>query len=61
LKNRSQIKRITYLAPTLAYTLNEHVVLEFAIRYSLNGRNFPAGHQIVLGASTNLPVLAFLR
>ncbi len=61
LKNRSQIKRITYLAPTVAYTLNTHATLELALRYTLNGRNFPAGHQIVLGASTNLSVLELGR
>jgi hypothetical protein len=61
LKNRSQIKRITYLAPTLAYQISPHAAAEIAIRYSLNGRNFPAGHQFVVGVSTKLPLFEFVR
>ena len=49
----SSIKRITYLAPTVSYTLHGNTVAEAAMRFSLNGRNFPAGNQITFGVSTD--------
>lgn len=51
-ENRSQIKRITYLSPTLMIGLWDETAAELAVRYSLNGRNFPAGHQLVVGLSS---------
>jgi len=47
IENRSQIKRITYVVPTLIYRATDRAALEVGVRYSLNGRNFPAGHQLV--------------
>jgi len=50
---RSQINRITYLAPSLLYQWNKHTALEAGLRLSLNGRNYPAGRQLVFGVSTD--------
>ncbi len=61
LKNRSQIKRITYLAPTVVWQISPKVTGELAVRFTLNGRNFPAGHQLVVGVSTNLSMLELMR
>ena len=50
---RSQINRITYLTPSLLYSINAgRTALETSLRFTLNGRNYPAGKQLVLGAST---------
>lgn len=50
---RSQINRITYLTPSLLYSINDgRTALEASLRFTLNGRNYPAGKQYVLGAST---------
>ncbi len=49
---RSQINRITYLSPSLLYNIDGRTALEASLRISLNGRNYPAGRQFVLGAST---------
>ena len=54
IRNESQIKRITYLTPALSLGLGEQAALELGLRYTLGGRNFPAGHQVTLGLSTNL-------
>ena len=54
LLNRSQIKRITFFTPVLLYAIDERTALEVAVRISLNGRNYPAGRQLVLGVSTTL-------
>ena len=54
IKNESQIKRITYLTPALSLGLSEQAALEVGLRYTLNGRNFPAGHQVTAGLSTSL-------
>ena len=54
IENRSQIKRITYLSPVLSVGLNDRAALELGVRYTLNGRNFPAGHQVTLGLSSTL-------
>ena len=48
------IKRITYLTPALLYTVGRRTTVEAAVRFSLNGRNFPAGRQFVLGVATTL-------
>jgi len=53
IKNRSQIKRITYFSPALSVGLNEQTTLEVGVRYTLNGRNFPAGRQVTLGLSSS--------
>ena len=50
----AEIKRITYLTPSLLYTIGQRTTIEAAIRFSLNGRNFPAGRQLVLGLATTL-------
>jgi len=52
IENRSQIRRITYLSPTLMIGLWDETAAELGVRYSLNGRNFPAGHQLVVGLSS---------
>ncbi len=53
IRSSSSIKRITYLAPTVSYAVHGSTVAEVAMRFSLNGRNFPAGKQITLGMSTD--------
>ena len=50
----AEIKRITYLTPALLYTVGQRTTVEAAVRFSLNGRNFPAGRQLVLGLATTL-------
>ena len=50
----AEIKRITYLTPALLYAIGRRTVIEAAVRFSLNGRNFPAGRQLVLGLATTL-------
>lgn len=50
----AEIKRITYLAPALLYAVGPRTTVEAAVRFSLNGRNFPAGRQFVLGLTTTL-------
>ena len=52
IKNRSQIKRIAFLMPVLLYAIDERTAVEAALRISLNGRNYPAGRQFILGIST---------
>ena len=55
--SRTQIKRITYLAPALTLSLPGNAVLELAVRQSLGGRNFPAGRQLALGLSVSVDAL----
>ncbi len=55
--SRTQIKRITYLAPALSFSLPGNALLELAVRQSLGGRNFPAGRQLALGLSTTMDSL----
>ena len=50
----AEIKRITYLTPALLYAVGRRTTVEAAVRFSLNGRNFPAGRQLVLGLATTL-------
>lgn len=50
----AEIKRITYLTPALLYAVGQRTTVEAAVRFSLNGRNFPAGRQFVLGLATTL-------
>ena len=52
-RNRSQIKRVTYVNPALVYHLAGDTALELGVRYTLSGRNFPAGRQLTLGVSTS--------
>jgi len=52
IESTSLIKRITYIAPTLSYAVYGHTAAELAMRFSINGRNFPAGKQITLGISS---------
>jgi len=52
IENRSQIKRITLLSPVLMIGLGKETAVELGVRYSLNGRNFPAGHQLVAGLAS---------
>ena len=56
-KDRSQTKRITYVSPSLSYTLFGSTAVEAAVRVSTGGRNFPAGHQLTLGLSTRFDPL----
>lgn len=53
-KNTSQIKRITYLSPTIMYNVHGGTTAELAYRFTINGRNFPAGKQLAVGLSQNL-------
>ncbi len=50
----AEIKRITFLTPALLYAIGQRTTAEVAVRFSLNGRNFPAGRQFVLGLATTL-------
>ena len=50
--NRSQFKRIAFLMPVLLYAIDERTAVEAALRISLNGRNYPAGQQYILGVSS---------
>ncbi|MGY8823226.1 MAG: transporter [Candidatus Latescibacterota bacterium] len=50
---RLQINRITYIAPSLLYNLDGRTTLEASLRFTLNGRNYPAGKQLAIGASTH--------
>jgi hypothetical protein len=51
IKNRSQIKRVTYFNPALSVGLGGGTALELGLRSTLNGRNFAAGHQLTAGLS----------
>ena len=51
-ENPSLKKRIVYLAPTVGWTLFGRTAAELALRRTLAGRNFPAGHQLAVGLST---------
>lgn len=54
LETASLQRRITYLSPTASYTLFGATAVEAAVRFSLTGRNYPAGHQWLLGLSMTL-------
>lgn len=56
IENRSQIKRITYVAPSLLYHLGRNSAVELGMRFTAGGRNFPAGQQLTLGVMTHLGV-----
>ncbi len=47
----SDVKRITYLSPTLTLGPFMGVTLESAVRFGLKGKNYPAGEQFVTGLS----------
>ncbi len=51
LSNPSTIKRVTYLSPTVALGPFGNTSVEFALRISLNGHNFPAGQMLIAGVS----------
>ena len=50
-ENPSLKKRIVYLGPAVSWTLFGRTAAELALRRTLAGRNFPAGHQLALGLS----------
>lgn len=54
LQNPSLTRRITYMAPTASLVLFGATALEGAVRFTAAGRNYPAGHQLVLGLTTTL-------
>lgn len=56
LRTESLTKRITYLAPSLAWQFAGDATLEAAMRVSVGGRNFPAGNQITVGLSSSFAV-----
>ena len=60
-KNTSQIKRITYLSPTIMYNLRGGTTAELAYRFTINGRNFPAGKQLAIGLSQDVDFGKVLR
>ena len=45
----SDVKRVTYLSPTVSLKAFNSLQLEGALRFSLKGRNFPAGNMLVIG------------
>ena len=49
-------KQIAYLAPTVFFTVRDGLSVEAALRYTLGGRNFPAGKQLTVGLSTEVDV-----
>ncbi|HCR19644.1 MAG TPA: hypothetical protein DIU35_19380 [Candidatus Latescibacteria bacterium] len=51
IKTVQDVKRVTYIAPTLSVGPFNNVNLEAALRISVNGRSFPAGKMLVVGAS----------
>ena len=51
---KADIKRIKYAMPAALYAIDDRSAVEAALRISLNGRNYPAGRQWVLGVSTAL-------
>ncbi|MDA0335124.1 MAG: transporter [bacterium] len=61
LRNESLTQRITYLSPSVAYTLSGQTVMEGGLRISVGGRNFPAGRQLTIGLSTTGALPGALR
>ena len=61
IRSSSSIKRVTYLSPTVAYKIHGNTTIEFTIRSTINGQNFPAGQQITLGVSKELDLPNALR
>jgi len=51
----SDVKRITYLSPTLIWRLHQNFQVETALQFSLRGRNYPAGHIGMLSLSYTQP------
>ena len=51
---KADSKRITYIMPVALYAIDDRSAVEAALRISLNGRNYPAGRQWVVGVSTAL-------
>lgn len=56
IETNSLKKRITYLAPTALFAIRDGLYAEAALRYTLGGRNFPAGRQFTMGLSTEFEV-----
>ena len=52
LRNPSLVSRVTYLSPTLVYKADDDTAIEIGQRHTVNGKNFAAGWQLVLGVST---------
>jgi hypothetical protein len=61
IRSASLIKRITYISPTVSYHLAGGAALEVAVRSTINGRNFPAGHQLTAGLSSGFDLVGALR
>ena len=59
-RDESLTKRITYLAPSVSYRLGGDTAFEAALRISVGGRNFPAGHQLTIGLSTTIDPFSHL-
>ena len=51
IKTIQDVKRVTYISPTLVIGPFNNLNIEAALRISVNGRSFPAGRMLVLGAS----------
>ncbi len=51
IQTSQDVKRVTYLSPTVSFGPVNHFSLEAALRISINGRSFPAGQMLVLGIS----------
>ena len=60
IRSATLIKRISYLAPTVAVRIRGDTWVEGAVRTSLGGRNFPAGRQWIIGVSTGFDAGRFL-
>lgn len=56
--NRSQIKRIRYAAAVVYFDVGARTALETGARFSLGGRNHPAGTQWVVALTHNWPISA---
>ncbi len=61
IRSASLIKRITYISPTVSYRLAGGASLEVVVRSTINGRNFPAGHQLTAGLSAGFDLAGALR
>jgi hypothetical protein len=60
-RNPSLVNRVTYLSPTLVYKLNNDTAVEIGQRHTINGKNFAAGWQLMLGLSTGFDAAGALQ
>jgi hypothetical protein len=51
IKTVQDVKRVTYISPTVSAGPYDGISLEGALRISVNGRSFPAGRMLVVGLS----------